>query len=147
MQKKLQTIRNQKGFTLIEIIAVLIILGILAAVAVPKYLDLQDDARNSAAQSGIAEVKGRLSSAYGTYVLRNNGAQPTTGISADLCGLAGLTCTDTETLLGDFHYKIKETGAGTTTDYVTITITKVNDVATTAGTDGLPHDDWAMPQP
>ena len=33
--------RNQKGFTLIEIIAVLVILGVLAAVAIPKYQDLK----------------------------------------------------------------------------------------------------------
>ena len=34
---------NQRGFTLLEIIAVLVILGILAAVAVPKYIDLQEE--------------------------------------------------------------------------------------------------------
>ena len=39
MKKNL--VKNEEGFTLVEIIAVLVILGILAAVAIPKYFDLQ----------------------------------------------------------------------------------------------------------
>lgn len=70
------TLKNQKGFTLIEIIAVLVILGILAAVAVPKYLSMADEARIKAAQGAIAEVKGRLSSAQGKYMMANGGLAP-----------------------------------------------------------------------
>ena len=67
---------NQKGFTLIEIIAVLVILGILAAVAVPRYLDMQGEARIKAAQAAIAEVKAQASQFYGIKLLRD-GAPPT----------------------------------------------------------------------
>jgi MSHA pilin protein MshA len=70
-------IKNQKGFTLIEIIAVLVILGILAAVAVPKYIDLSGQARIMAAQGAIAEIKGRLSQAQAKYMMANGGAAPT----------------------------------------------------------------------
>ena len=45
---------NKKGFTLIEIISVLVLLGILTAIAVPRYLSLQQDASNKAGAAALA---------------------------------------------------------------------------------------------
>lgn len=46
--------RKKNGFTMIELIAVIVILGILAAAAVPRFLDARDDARTAAAQGIVA---------------------------------------------------------------------------------------------
>lgn len=54
-------LKNQAGFTLIEIIAVLVILGIMAALVVPKFVDLEENAADRAIDWGISELNGRES--------------------------------------------------------------------------------------
>jgi prepilin-type N-terminal cleavage/methylation domain-containing protein len=71
IMKRINPVRNQKGFTLIEIIAVLIILGVLSAVALPRYMDLIANAKNSAAMAAIAEGKSRVNQAAAGYILRH----------------------------------------------------------------------------
>ena len=85
---KKSVLRNEKGFTLIEIIAVLIILGILAAVAVPKYVDMQGQAKTSATQGQVAEIKGALNAGWGRALLASGGGTVT---PAQAIGNAGLT--------------------------------------------------------
>lgn len=68
--------RENEGFTLIEIIAVLVILGILSAVAVPKFLDLQDEAKKKTAEALAAAAQSQLSMYYSQEML-NTGSEST----------------------------------------------------------------------
>lgn len=60
---------DQKGFTLIEIIAVLVLLGILAAVAIPRFFDLQDEAKKKNAEAAVAAGQSAISMAYAKFLL------------------------------------------------------------------------------
>ncbi|SON50680.1 type II secretion system protein [Vibrio tapetis] len=57
--------KNQNGFTLIELVVVIVILGILAVTAAPKFLNLQDDARKSAAEGLKGAMAGAAGIVYG----------------------------------------------------------------------------------
>ena len=60
---------GQKGFTLIEIVMVLVLLGILAAVAVPKYFDLQELAEKRVAETVTQELQARLNADFAEKIL------------------------------------------------------------------------------
>ncbi|RJG49979.1 type II secretion system protein [Motilimonas pumila] len=59
-----QALNKQSGFTLIELVIVIIVLGILAATAAPKFIDLQTDARQSALNGLKAALEGGATLTY-----------------------------------------------------------------------------------
>ena len=63
---------NRKGFTLIELIMVTIILGILAAVAIPRYMTSVEKAEAAAEDAVISAIKAGLET-YATEQLLDNG--------------------------------------------------------------------------
>ena len=73
-----QAKKKKNGFTLIEVIAVLVLLGILAAVAVPRYVDMTVAANARAIDAAIAELNGRESLEWG------NASLATGGFTADI---------------------------------------------------------------
>ena len=61
--------KRQSGFTLIELVVVIVILGILAATAAPKFMNLQSDARISALNGLKASVKSASAMIYSKAIL------------------------------------------------------------------------------
>ena len=67
-----RTIENRKGFTLVEIVVVLAILGILIAAIIPTYAALLTEAENKAALCAVAEGKARLTNQYAKMLLNED---------------------------------------------------------------------------
>ena len=65
-------LRNSKGFTLIELMIVVVIIGILAAIAIPNFISMQDRAREGSVKSNMHTVQ----LAVEDFAVQNDGTYP-----------------------------------------------------------------------
>ena len=128
--------KKQQGFTLIELVVVIVILGILAVTAAPKFMNLQGDARNASLQGLKGAIQGAAGIVYGKAAIA--GLEDT----ASTVNPAPSVAVGTGKVLTNYGYPIAATGGidnavagvgSTNTDWAVSTTDNVTIINNTDG--------------
>ena len=91
------TVKNEKGFNLIELIMVIVILGVLAVTAVPKFIDLKADALGARRDNLTGALRASVNILHANYILRSTATYDITTVvgSVDAQGLSPVVASAT----------------------------------------------------
>jgi prepilin-type N-terminal cleavage/methylation domain-containing protein len=81
---------NSKGFTLIELIATMVILSVLAAILIPRYIDAETASKYRALDLGVSEMNGRETLSWALVKLSDEGYRDDDQVWAQLLAVAGI---------------------------------------------------------
>ena len=98
---------KEKGFTMIELVMVIVIIGILAAIAIPRFLDLRTSANRAACQQSGGALRAAISNFYASSIINSPTAAthwPSACTSAVLGGYVQSWPADPVSLTWDDHY-------------------------------------------
>jgi prepilin-type N-terminal cleavage/methylation domain-containing protein len=77
-----------KGFTLIELVMVILLVGLLAAIAIPEFIDFRNDARNAAVQGAVGGLRSAVAIARAAIAMREDTTAPSYPVITEMRGNA-----------------------------------------------------------
>jgi prepilin-type N-terminal cleavage/methylation domain-containing protein len=113
--------KTRHGFTLVELVMVIVIIGLLAAVVIPKFGDMKTEAQNAAESGAVSAIRSGIKLAHMTGLAKGNDTYPTTLDSAQVADASETNPLFTEVLddgvtdgnwtkTGNATYQYKPTG-------------------------------------
>lgn len=111
-------LKNTKGFTLLELMIVVVIIGILASIAYPAYIENTRTAKRATAQSDLLELTAFLERRFtenNTYLIPNGANDP---ITSTACATAGGCTPSLNNVVSHDDYNYSFTAAPTQTAFV-----------------------------
>jgi MSHA pilin protein MshA len=122
----MKLLKNESGFTMIELVVVIVILGILAAFAVPQFANLQTEAREAAVNGMAGAIRGAVSIARAKYLVVGDTAAVTVDMDGTAVDVIASTGRPTSAAVGGINVALQDTGGFTIAYGATATFTPTN---------------------